>query len=136
MVFLQCGTVSSGTNKIFDEIKAKELETLIKNKTGKVVEISQKKSSESPPLAYDLTELQRDANRKYHLSAKQTLSVMQSLYERHKLVTYPRTDSRYITSDMIDSLSSRLQCLSLAGYKKLVDPILSETNFTIKKICE
>ena len=59
------------------------------------------RKKELPPLLYDLTELQRDANKRFGYSAKQTLNIMQSLYETHKLLTYPRTDSRYISDDII-----------------------------------
>lgn len=60
------------------------------------------------PLLYDLTELQRDANRLYNFSAKETLNYMQRLYEHHKAVTYPRTDSRYLTSDVAETLAERV----------------------------
>ena len=66
--------------------------------------IKQKKSF-SPGL-YDLTELQRDANKKFGYSAKETLNIMQKLYEQHKVLTYPRTDSRYISSDIVGTLPS------------------------------
>jgi DNA topoisomerase-3 len=58
-----------------------------------------------PPLCYDLTELQRHANRLYGLSAQRTLDVAQALYEKHKLISYPRTDSRYLSSEVAGSLS-------------------------------
>ncbi len=67
-----------------------------------------RKKTYSPQL-YDLTELQREANKLYEYSAKETLSVMQNLYERHKAVTYPRTDSKYITSDIVPTLKDRLK---------------------------
>ena len=59
------------------------------------------------PAAYDLTELQRDANKKYAYSAKETLAILQNLYEIHKVVTYPRTDSRYIPDDVFPPCQER-----------------------------
>ena len=64
----------------------------------------------------DLTELQRDANKKYAYSAKQTLSIMQRLYETHKLLTYPRTDSRYISDDVVPTLPERLRGIMTGPY--------------------
>ena len=63
-------------------------------------------------LLYDLTELQRDANKRYGYSAKQTLNIMQRLYENHKLLTYPRTDSRYLSQDIVPTLTDRLKSVS------------------------
>jgi DNA topoisomerase-3 len=71
-----------------------------------------------PPAAYDLTELQRDANKLYGYSAKQTLSYMQSLYEFHKVLTYPRTDSRYITDDIVPTLPERLRAAAQGPFQK------------------
>ena len=71
-----------------------------------------------PPAAYDLTELQRDANKLYGYSAKQTLSYMQSLYEFHKVLTYPRTDSRYITDDIVPTLPERLRAAAQGQFQK------------------
>ena len=71
-----------------------------------------------PPAAYDLTELQRDANKLYGYSAKQTLSYMQSLYEFHKVLTYPRTDSRYITDDIVPTIPERLRAAAQGQFQK------------------
>ncbi len=71
-----------------------------------------------PPPAYDLTELQRDANKLYGYSAKQTLSYMQSLYEFHKVLTYPRTDSHYITDDIVPTIPERLRTAAQGSFQK------------------
>lgn len=63
-------------------------------------------------MPYDLTEIQREANQRYGYSAKKTLSLVQSLYETHKIVTYPRTDSKYLTNDMKSTMKERLQAVS------------------------
>lgn len=73
------------------------------NQTAKVTKAERKEKSENPPALYDLTSLQRDANRVFGYTAQQTLDYTQNLYEK-KLVTYPRTDSRYLTDDMADML--------------------------------
>ena len=79
---------------------------------GKVVTIEEKNKTEQAPLPYDLTEVQREANQRYQFSAKKTLSLVQSLYEFHKIVTYPRTDSKYLTTDMRATMTERLQAIS------------------------
>ena len=77
-----------------------------------------------PPAAYDLTELQRDANKKYAYSAKETLAILQNLYEIHKVVTYPRTDSRYIPDDVVPTLPERLRSVMVEDYKPLAAELL------------
>jgi DNA topoisomerase-3 len=115
----------NGNNRLFDKPKADDLLRKLTGKTARVLKITTKVKSEQPPLAYDLTELQRDANRRYGMSANDTLHCTQMLYERFKLVTYPRTDSRYITSDMVPTLKIRLQQVARAGYSKQVPPLLT-----------
>ena len=68
---------------------------MISTSKGTVTEVQEKLKTESAPLPYDLTEIQREANQRYGYSAKKTLNLVQSLYETHKIVTYPRTDSKY-----------------------------------------
>ncbi|MGG3913030.1 DNA topoisomerase III [Rossellomorea vietnamensis] len=71
------------------------------------------------PSLYDLTELQRDAHKIFGFSAKETLSIMQKLYEQHKLVTYPRTDSKHLSSDMVSTLKDRLKAVNVQPYRKM-----------------
>lgn len=115
---------NSGQTRIFDRQKAESIVSAISGQLGEVVEVERETKRELPPLAYDLTELQRDANRRYGYSAKQTLNVLQRLYEHHKLVTYPRTDSRYITEDIVPTLPERLKSISVGPYTKLAQGIL------------
>lgn len=84
----------------------------------------QPKKTQAPPL-YDLTELQRDANRRFGFSAKETLNIMQRLYENHKVLTYPRTDSRYLTSDIVDTLQERLKACGTGPYRKLAGRVVN-----------
>ncbi len=81
------------------------------NFKGQIRNINSKVKREAAPLLYDLTELQREANKKYGYSAKKTLSLVQSLYEIHKVVSYPRTDSRYLSNDIKSTLMERLQAI-------------------------
>lgn len=114
----------TGQTRIFDKIKAEEIVAKISGETGTIIDVSKEAKKELPPLAYDLTELQRDANKKYGYSAKKTLQLMQSLYEHHKLVTYPRTDSRYLTDDIVPTLQERLKSIAVGPYQKSAQVIL------------
>ncbi len=93
---------------------------------GPVVErLRQKRLREPPPLLFDLTSLQRTANRRYGLSATATLAAAQALYERHKILSYPRTDSRHLTSDMAKELPKLFGALAaLADYAPFAKPLL------------
>lgn len=95
----------------------KQAESLVKELSGtlgKIVNVESKEKSLSQPLPYDLTELQRVANQLYQFSAKKTLSLVQSLYESHKAVSYPRTDSKYLPKDVANTMKDRLQ--AIAGF--------------------
>lgn len=114
----------SGQTRIFDKARADEIISKVKGQTGKVVDVLKEARNEPVPLAYDLTELQRDANRRYGYSAKKTLSIMQKLYETYKLVTYPRTDSRYITDDIVPTLTERLRSIAVGPYAAAVQALI------------
>src|SRR5690625_7604533 len=86
-----------------------------KGKPAKVVQVNKAYKKKFAPQLYDLTELQRDANRIFNYSGKQTLSIMQNLYERHKVLTYPRTDSRVISSDIVPTLKDRIKACGEIG---------------------
>ncbi len=92
------------TKEAADEISAK-----VQGGTGAVRKVQKKTAAEKPPLLHDLTELQRNANAWYGLSADRTLKAAQSLYEQRKLITYPRTSSRYLSSDMVPGLGGRVE---------------------------
>lgn len=120
-------------SKIEKKEKAEEIAEKIKGKTGTVTDIEKNQRREAPPLLYDLTELQRDANKRYGLSATATLNIAQSLYEKHKAITYPRTDSRYLSEDMISILSKTLKVYAVGDYEKLIRPILEKDKLPITK---
>lgn len=84
----------------------------------RVSEVKKKSKKTYSPALYDLTALQREANQRYGYSAKETLNIMQRLYENHKVLTYPRTDSRYLTSDMTGTLKERLNACAVGPYRK------------------
>ena len=81
------------------------------------------KRQPAPPL-FDLTELQKEAYKRYSWSAKETLNTLQNLYERYKIVTYPRTDSKHLTSDMRDTLKDRVKAVQMGPYRSLAAMIL------------
>ena len=110
--------------KTFDKDKCDNILTKVKNKNAEVVEVDKAYKKSFPPLLYDLTELQRDANKKFGFSAKETLSIMQRLYENYKLLTYPRTDSRYIPTDVVDTLKDRVKAVCVYPYSKMASNVL------------
>jgi len=89
-----------------------------------VSELTKTIKRKHPPKLYDLTELQRDANKRYGYSPKETLAIMQRLYEEHKVLTYPRTDSRYISTDIVPTLHERLRACQVPPYNKFCAQIL------------
>ncbi len=103
LVELDLGELSVKSDKISSENEANELIRFCKGKNAKIIEVKKEIKKKKPPLLFDLTTLQREANRLFGYTAKQTLDYAQSLYEK-KLVTYPRTDSRYITEDMRETV--------------------------------
>ena len=123
-----------GQTAIFDKAKAEALAEKIKGKEFRVYDVKAADKATPPPMLYDLTELQRDANKQYQMSAKDTLSVMQRLYEIHKVLTYPRTDSRYLTEDIVPTLPERLRAVSRGEFAPYVAEIQRERR-SIAKAC-
>lgn len=121
---LQWQDQANGQTRIFDRRRAEQILVKVNGATGKISEVKKEAKRELPPLAYDLTELQRDANRKYGFSAKTTSSIMQQLYESHKLVTYPRTDSRFLSEDIVSTLPERLKAVAVGPYAQTARAIL------------
>lgn len=107
----------SGSSRSFDKdriqaIKQASAPSLL------VTDVRKKLKKTFAPALYDLTALQREANQKFGFSAKQTLNIMQRLYENHKVLTYPRTDSRYLTTDIVPTLKERLKACAVGPYSK------------------
>lgn len=101
-VQLDCGSLSAISERLTERAEAERIAALCDGKEARIIKLEQKERLEQPPRLYDLTSLQRDANRLLGYTAQQTLDYAQSLYEK-KLASYPRTDSRYLTSHMENS---------------------------------
>lgn len=109
----------SGSCRTFSKERAEELKKTLTNGMLILTKVDKKKKKTYAPLLYDLTELQRECNRKFGYSAKETLNIMQRLYENHKVLTYPRTDSRYLTSDIVPTLKERIDSCGVGPYKTI-----------------
>ncbi len=120
--------------KIFDKNVALKTIEQIKKEKIVVCDIKKINKHELPPLLYDLTTLQQDGNRLYSLSPKNTLDIIQKLYEVDKYLTYPRTDSKYLSDDMYDTIKERLQTITSPDYQKYVKEILSKPLSKSKRI--
>lgn len=115
---------NSKSFRSFDKEKIDKILASIRNKDAQIIEVDKSYKKNYSPQLYDLTELQRDANRMFGYSARETLSLMQRLYESHKVLTYPRTDSRYISSDVVDTLKDRVRACGVGPYSKLTVKVL------------
>ncbi len=107
----------NNSGRTFDKSR---IENIYKKAAQKIriTEVKKKTKKTYSPALYDLTALQREANQRYGYSAKETLNIMQRLYENHKVLTYPRTDSRYLTTDMTGTLKERLKACAVGPYRK------------------
>ncbi len=123
---------SNGEKRIFSLETAQKIQTKIHDQKALISTIERKQKSEQQPLPYDLTELQQDANKRFGFSAKKTLTVLQRLYEQYKLVTYPRTDSKFLTKDMEPTMLDRLEGIS-SGYLDEVRPLLATKGKVLAK---
>ncbi|MEH7096180.1 DNA topoisomerase III [Neobacillus vireti] len=115
-----------GNSRSFDKEKTDAIVKKLGKQNAVVKEIEKKPKKSFSPGLYDLTELQRDANKIFGYSAKETLNIMQKLYEQHKVLTYPRTDSRYLSSDIVETLPERLRACGVGEYRPLANKILSK----------
>lgn len=111
-------------DKVWTAEEAEVIRAKVEGKAGLVSSYQVKERQEAPPLLWDLTSLQREANRRWGFSATRTLAAAQKLYERYKLITYPRTNSRYLTPDLIPSMPRRLEALGKAGYGEFTTSLL------------
>ncbi|HDX9578152.1 TPA: DNA topoisomerase III [Bacillus pseudomycoides] len=127
---------AKGNSRSFDKEKMDAIVKKIGNYNATVVDIEKKPKKSFAPGLYDLTELQRDANKIFGYSAKETLNIMQKLYEQHKVLTYPRTDSRYISSDIIGTLPERLKACGVGEYRSLANKVLTKPIKTSKSFVD
>lgn len=118
-----------GTNQT-QSFQKEKMEQLLKSldsvKTGEVIDVKTTPKRTPAPHLFDLTELQKEAHKRYGWSAKETLSTLQNLYERHKIVTYPRTDSKHLTSDMKSTFTDRIKASAVGDYRAAANKILSK----------
>jgi len=117
---------TNGNSRSFNKEKIDSIVKSLGHQDAKVVSIDRKAKKSFAPALYDLTELQRDANKFFGYSAKETLNIMQKLYEQHKVLTYPRTDSRYLSSDIVSTLPERLKACGIGKYRSLTNKVLTK----------
>ncbi len=115
-----------GNTRIKTKKEASTLLEKVKGKEGNVLNIKRSEKKKPHPLLYDLTELQRDANRRFGYSAQRTLNIAQRLYESKKLITYPRTDSRYLPKSMVSEAEKIIKGIFVHPYDKFIEEILSK----------
>ena len=117
--------------RIEKEETAKAIVQKVSGKQAVITKVEKEEKKTPPPLLYDLTELQRDCNKKFGFSAKKTLDIAQSLYEKRKMITYPRTDSRYLSDDMKGKVHNTLRRLNeLEEYQSYTQPLSGNISFT------
>lgn len=109
----------SGSTRSFDPERIRRISEEIRGERLVLDSVEKKSRKTYAPGLYDLTELQREANRRFGYSAKETLNIMQRLYEHHKVLTYPRTDSRYLSSDIVPTLKERIEACQTRPYRAL-----------------
>ena len=122
--------------RIFGDLsRAEQIVGKVTGKDGTIEKLEQKEQSERPPLLYDLTSLQRDANRRFGFSARRTLQAAQSLYEDKKAITYPRTSSRYLSGDMVPLLKPTAETLEPIGdYAKAARYVLALDQLPLQRV--
>ena len=118
--------LKTNSGRTFDKELAEGILAKLKGGALDIITVTKKKKAVNPPGLYDLTTLQREASQKYGYSPKETLNIMQSLYEFHKVLTYPRTDSRYLTKDVVPTIKERLKACAVGPYKTLAGPLVNK----------
>ena len=126
----------SGSNCSFDRGRIQSIAEKAEKDEMMITDVQRTVKKSYSPGLYDLTELQRDANKRFGYSAKETLNIMQRLYENHKVLTYPRTDSRYIGRDVAETLKERLQACAVGPYRKLAGKLLLQPIRTDKRFVD
>ncbi|TFJ94247.1 DNA topoisomerase III [Lentibacillus salicampi] len=117
---------NKNNSRIFSKEKAEKLLHQLKGNPAKIVSIDKAYKKKHAPQLYDLTELQRDANRIFGYSGKETLSLMQKLYEQHKVLTYPRTDSRVLSTDIVPTLKDRVKAVNVDHYARTAGKLMKK----------
>lgn len=110
--------------RIFDKAKAEQLLAKLEGEQAQIQSIKRSEKRSYAPALHDLSSLQQEANKAFGFSGKQTLSIMQKLYEQHKVLTYPRTDSRFLSSDIVETLRDRVDACAVGEYQTAARSIL------------
>ncbi|HIQ96624.1 MAG TPA: DNA topoisomerase III [Candidatus Limivivens merdigallinarum] len=126
----------SGSLTTFQKERAEEILRKVTGKSMTVCSVEKSAKKTFAPGLYDLTELQRDASRRFGFSAKETLNIMQRLYENHKVLTYPRTDSRYIGKDVAETIRERLKACAVGPYRKIAGALITKPIWTNKSFVD
>ena len=116
----------SGSARSFNKARVETIQKDISGKKLKILHVDKKEKKTWAPALYDLTELQREASARFGYSAKETQNIMQRLYEHHKVLTYPRTDSRYLSGDVVETLPERLRACAVGPYRKFAGRLLKQ----------
>ncbi|MCI9568692.1 MAG: DNA topoisomerase III [Lachnospiraceae bacterium] len=115
---------ASKSTSSFDKDRVDAILKALPGQRTSVCQVDKVPQKTMAPLLYDLTELQRDASRRFDYSARETLNIMQRLYENHKVLTYPRTDSRYLSDDIVPTIKERLKACSVGPYRALAKSLI------------
>lgn len=116
----------NGSTCTFHKERGEEILKKVSCSVPEITAVTKKPKKMPAPGLYDLTTLQREANQRFGFSAKETLNIMQRLYETHKVLTYPRTDSRYIGKDVVPTIRERLKACGTGPYRKLAGALLTQ----------
>ncbi|MEE1131206.1 MAG: DNA topoisomerase III [Caryophanon sp.] len=117
---------ANGNSRNFQKEKIDAIVATLGKQDATIIDVERKPKKTFSPGLYDLTELQRDANKIFGYSAKETLNIMQKLYESHKVLTYPRTDSRFLSSDIVSTIPERLKACAVGEYRSLANKVLTK----------
>jgi DNA topoisomerase-3 len=130
------GRFHAGTKpRLASEAEAVAIVEACEGKHGKITKLEKKKQKERAPMLYDLTTLQREANTRYGFSARRTLSAAQRLYEEHKALTYPRTNSRYLTTDMVEEIKPIAELVGeQADYSKAAEYVIGLAELPLERV--
>jgi DNA topoisomerase-3 len=130
------GRFHAGTKpRLASEAEALSIVEACKGQRGKITKLEKKKQKERAPMLYDLTTLQREANTRYGFSARRTLSAAQRLYEEHKALTYPRTNSRYLTTDMVEEIKPIAELVGgQADYRTAAEYVIGLEELPLERV--
>ncbi len=126
----------SNSTRSFDQSRIEKIQNALQHEKIRIESVQKQLKKSHAPGLYDLTELQRDANKRYGFSAKETLNLMQKLYEEHKYLTYPRTDSRYLSKDIVPTLKDRIKACGIGEFASPAGQILKNGIVTNKSFVD